>query len=78
MSRSLSYLRRWLLGAALLGSLGFGVTQALATPAQDARRNMCTEEWEAYCDAECTPLEGHCRGVGPYVWCECGPEADID
>lgn len=32
MSRSLSYLRRGLLGLAFLGSLGFGVTQAFAKP----------------------------------------------
>jgi hypothetical protein len=30
--RSLSYLRRGLLSAALAGSLGFGATQALAVP----------------------------------------------
>ena len=32
MSRTLSHLRQGLLGAALLGSLGFGASQALATP----------------------------------------------
>ena len=32
MSRSLSYLRRGLLGIALAGSLGFGATQAFAEP----------------------------------------------
>lgn len=32
MSRSLSYLRRGLLGIALVGSLGFGATQAFAEP----------------------------------------------
>jgi hypothetical protein len=31
MSRSLSYLRRGLFGIAVVGSLGFGVTQALAS-----------------------------------------------
>jgi hypothetical protein len=34
MSRSVSYLRRGLLGIAFLGSLGFGATQALASPEQ--------------------------------------------
>lgn len=70
MSRSRSYLRRGFLGIAFVGLLGFGASQALATPAQAALRNYCTEEWEAYCDVECGFLEGHCRSTGPYVRCD--------
>lgn len=40
MSRSLSYLRRGLLGIAFVGSLGFGATQAFASPEQ-AREAVC-------------------------------------
>jgi len=76
MSRSLSYLRRGLLGVAFVGSLGFGVTQALASPTQVASSGgWCTEEWEAYCDEQCGFLNGHCMSYGPYVYCECGPDA---
>ncbi len=35
MSRSLSYLRRGLLGIAVAGSLGFGATAAVAKPEMD-------------------------------------------
>lgn len=43
MSRSLSYLRRGLLGIAFVGSLGFGATQALAEPQASgpARAPVC-------------------------------------
>lgn len=44
MSRSLSYLRRGLLGIALAGALGFGATTALAAPDTAARKpNTCIE-----------------------------------
>ena len=53
MSRSLSYLRRGLLGIAFVGSLGFGVTQALAGPATTA---------SSYCEPnECW---NYCMGTG--------------
>lgn len=73
MSRSLSNLRRGLLGIAVVGSLGFGVTQAFAAPAQASKRNMCSREMDAYCDYSCglDGLRGYCNGSGPYMWCEC-------
>ena len=63
MRRSLSYLRRGLLGIALAGSLGFGVSHAFAEPATQARRLYCTTvaEYQA-CRASCAAkgLYGTC------------------
>ena len=66
MSRSLSYLRRGLLGIAFVGSLSFGVTQALATPPKVAR-GYCDP---AYCDFGCYQNTGtHGACYGDLCWC---------
>ena len=68
MSRSLSYLRRGLLGIAFVGSLGFGVTQALASPVRTTALAECDA---ARCAARCNYpgmygicTQGHCYCVG--------------
>ena len=72
MSRSLSYLRRGLLGIAVVGSLGFGATQAFANPDPGVDIGSCP--WLPFpfaseCDEECgfssfdygICSEGRCR-----------------
>jgi hypothetical protein len=72
MSRSLSYLRRGLLGLASVGSLGFGATQALASP-DIARSGSCQLTWYEYysleCNAECWQYGGYCDGVNTECIC---------
>lgn len=69
MSRSLSYLRRGLLGIAFVGSLGFGATQAFATPQVAAGGAYC--DW-AYCAWWCSEnvpgSDGLCSTRGE---CQC-------
>jgi hypothetical protein len=64
MSRSLSYLRRGLLGIAFVGSLGFGATQAFGSPMQ-AREGTCEQTGGPYIPPGGTydPC-GHCLGGG--------------
>lgn len=66
MSRSLSYLRRGLLGIAFVGSLGYGATQALAAPPQVPVARFC----EAWCNDYCEQQGqmGTCRFDGT-CWC---------
>lgn len=62
MSRSLSYLRRGLLGIACVASLGFGATQAFASPGPATLRaeNTC---WYCECDSSsCICIEVPCGG----------------
>lgn len=72
MSRSLSYLRRGLLGIAFVGSLGFGATQAFGTPSR-APGAACTpkpyEYTSAYCGLGCPGGAGYCSTAGV---CVCG------
>ena len=72
MSRSLSYLRRGLLGIAFVGSLGFGATQALASPEQSARSGSCERTGFAYLPygcPECPSGYGYCDGYGTDCVC---------
>lgn len=71
MGRSFSYLRRGLLGAALAGSLGFGVSQALAVPAEASVRDACKPELIEYCNQLCPPPGGECwlTPTGPVCAC---------
>lgn len=72
MSRSLINLRRVLLGAAFVGSLGFGATQALATPEQAARAASCPNKGYDYPYAACRngcAVGGYCAAGG---YCQCG------
>jgi len=75
MGRSLSYLRRVLLGATVVGSLGFGATQAFA-------RNGTETPWYKTCPATGDPYPdtrcaygcwesgfGYCDARG---YCQCG------
>lgn len=81
MRGSITYLRRGLLGAAIVGSLGFGATQALAGPrgavTQDGTcvredpgsRSYCRSYCQAnyYADGACT-RQGFCaciQYIGP-------------
>ncbi len=72
MSRSLSNLRRGLLGIAFVGSLGFGATQAIGSPDQ-ARVAYCTPMGYDYhtpaCGAGCFRNVGYCSEAGI---CRCG------
>jgi hypothetical protein len=64
MSRSLSYLRRGLLGIAFVGSLGFGATTALAETGTTKRMpTICMPETGyCWCMGDCVPLDA----------CNCG------
>ncbi len=75
MSRSLSYLRRGLLGAAFVGSLGFGFTQAIAAPAS-SKANWCTQSERAACQFTCESTYGpgivsRCYKLGSRYNCVC-------
>ena len=61
MSRSLSYLRRGLLGIALVGSLGFGATTAFAALDTTTRKpDWCADGTSyCYCLADCV-MHGTC------------------
>ena len=70
-------LARGIFGALVVGALGFGATQALASPAQPAF-DGCTEQQEQACVDSCKrswgPLAtGSCVPFGEeYYLCECG------
>lgn len=71
MSRSLAGLRRGIFGIAFAASLGFGVTQALASPTgATARAGQCDVVWEQWCNEQCAPHLGRCYSYGFY-YCEC-------
>ncbi len=78
MSRLLSYLRRGLLGIAFVGSLGFGATQAFASP-EVARTESCELSGSPYipthnCDQSCPWIGGYCDGRS---WeCTCWSSGD--
>lgn len=67
-------LRRGLLGLLLAGSLGFGTTQALATPSQaPAAAVSCPitgyDYYYASCAWRCPGSQGYCSASGI---CRCG------
>jgi hypothetical protein len=75
MRRSPISLRGALLALAFTGSLGFGATQALAVPQQQAQAlgNCPAEGYDYYyapCNSGCPPWQGgYCSWRG---WCVCG------
>ncbi|HEX2205903.1 MAG TPA: hypothetical protein VHG91_21490 [Longimicrobium sp.] len=72
MTRSLTYLRRGLLGLGVAASLGFGAAQALATPQDEARGRTCPARGYDYAYASCRfgcDVGGYCRSDGT---CQCG------
>lgn len=73
MGRSLTRLRAGLLGLAVAGSLGFGSTQALAGPQQQARVQTCPDSGYDYyyapCAYGCPRQQGYCAAGGI---CRCG------
>jgi hypothetical protein len=74
MSRSFTYLRRGLAALAMLGALGFGATQALATPGPDAAAvRYCPDRGFDYayasCGFGCPGGRGYCAAGGI---CRCG------
>lgn len=72
MSRSLSTLRRALLGIAFVGSLGFGATQAVASPEPVARFGSCYPSGYAYLPRECPECpsgSGWCDGYNTECVC---------
>lgn len=74
MSRSLSYLRRGLLGIAFVGSLGFGVTQALASPPAPSWPSNCSASEIEACETHCaqTYAFGQCKkSLSGDVTCIC-------
>jgi len=72
MHRS-TFLRRSLLGLAFAGSLGFGATQALATPAESTAMAACPamgyDYYYAPCANACPLRQGYCSEAG---LCRCG------
>lgn len=73
MSRSFMYLRRVLFGTSCAIVLGFGATQALASPAQAASSLLCTASETAMCNDYCAATlgEGRCRKFDGRVQCSC-------
>jgi hypothetical protein len=75
MHGSTTYLRRGLLGLVFAGSLGFGATQALATPGQQSAAAMAScpitgyDYFYAPCANACQPRQGYCSYNGI---CRCG------
>ncbi len=72
MNGSLTNLRRALLAFTVVGSLGFGVTQAFATPDVAARAGSCQRTGYVYrpmdgCE-EC-PRGGYCNGTSETCVC---------
>jgi hypothetical protein len=72
MNRSLIQLRRVLLGINTVGTLGFGATQVLATPAE-VRATSCPYSangpyFYEPCQLACPDGFGYCSGNG---YCEC-------
>jgi hypothetical protein len=72
MDITLRHLRRGLLGIAFVGSLGFGATQALASP-DPSRIRYCTDlgtdYYTSYCAYGCPGNRGYCQMGGR---CVCG------
>lgn len=72
MSGSFRYLRRGLFALAILASLGFGATQAVAN--SDTPRLPCNPTdpgADTYCWLNCS-FYGHMEGVcTPFSFCEC-------
>ena len=71
MRLSLFHLRRGLLGLAFVGSLGFGVTQAFATP-DLARSGSCEPTGYKYIPDDCPECGGefgYCDGINEYCVC---------
>ncbi len=72
MSRSLSYLRRGLLGIAFVGSLGFGATQAFGSTSFGVPGTVCYgPEDEGWCWWNCA-FQGEGGGYCYGGFCECG------
>ena len=73
MSRSLSFLRRGFLAVAIVASLGFGATQALAAPDRAARYGSCELTGYGYFPergcAECQFISGYCDGFSEDCLC---------
>lgn len=72
MSRTLANLRRAVLGAAFVGSLGFGAAQAFASPEQTAVARTCPDRGYDYAYSSCRigcSVGGYCAAGGI---CQCG------
>lgn len=73
MSRTLASVRRMLLGAAFVGSLGFGAAQAFAAPGEAAAAvRTCPDRGYDYAYASCRTgcaVGGYCAAGGI---CKCG------
>ena len=67
MSRAAKWIRNGLFPAAFAAALGFGATQALASPEAPARAAACTD---AYCEQYCID-QGYTWGWCDRVWCRC-------
>jgi hypothetical protein len=74
MSRSLSRLRRGLLGIAFAGSMGLGVTQAFANSDKVNDAGTCPRTGEDYpsglCGFRCANPYAYCSAEG---YCICPP-----
>ena len=60
MSRSPSYLRRGLFGLAIVGSLGFGATAAVARPETRDSFPTCPKGWSMCPDGTCVGPDMRC------------------
>jgi hypothetical protein len=80
MSISFVHLRRILFGTSCAIVLGFGGTQALASPVQAAAVYACTPWEQAQCDSFCsgfgTGVKGRCTNIGFYD-CRCEDVAPV-
>jgi hypothetical protein len=64
MSGIVTKVRNGLVAASLVGALGFGATQALATPAEAAKAAVCSP---GQCDKQCK------QQFGPFAAGYCDP-----
>lgn len=77
MSRSLTYLRRGILGITFTGAMAFGAAQAFATPDQALQSGSCRITYRKYIPLEgCSecPQGGYCSGISTRCVCfDLGP-----
>ena len=79
MRHSIRKLSRGIFGTLMIGALGFGARQALATPMEPEGRVACRREEQAACNVECQALlgdgwRGECRvNVYDEKECNCYP-----
>lgn len=71
MTDTISRVSRGVLGALVVGALGFGASQAVAGPPVQAATERCTSEMHQICKENCI-RDGHVGG-----WCRVPPHLGV-